>query len=279
VAGAATGERRAEALDAATYGLGGTVGPVLVAVVVARFSALAAIAALGAVALVAAAGALVLPAAPADREPGRAPMPLRQVVTAIAGVGPLRRVLAATTVAALGTGGLLVVAVVFGARLGGHAGGGPLLAAAFGLGGLAGSLALTVRPLRTEPERTTLALMAATGGCVALCALAPSEVTAAVTFALAGAVAAAEFTASLAVRSAYAPPGTRAYVYVTMASLKTGCAAAGAALAGALLTIGPRPALLAIAGLIAAGSAAAASMRHASRLRPVREEAAPAARP
>jgi hypothetical protein len=147
-------------------------------------------------------------------------MPLREVLVAIAGVGPLRRVLAATTIAALGTGGLLVVAVVFGARRGGHTGGGPLLAAAFGIGGLAGSLALTVRPLRTEPERTTLALMAATGASVALCALAPDQAAAAVLFALAGAVAAAQFTASLAVRSAYTPPGTRAHVYVTMASVK-----------------------------------------------------------
>ena len=267
-AGDLTGERRAEALDAATYGLGSTVGPIVVAAVVAWISPLAAVVVLGAVALAAAGGALILPAARGDTEPGQARMPLREVLVAIAGVGPLRRVLAATTIAAVGTGGLLVVAVVFGARLGGHTGGGPLLAAAFGIGGLAGSLALTVRPLRTEPERTTLALMAATGASVALCALAPDEAAAAVLFALAGAVAAAQFTASLAVRSAYAPPGTRAHVYVTMASLKVGCASAGAALAGALLTIGPRPALFAIAGLIAAGAALATAMRSRSARKP-----------
>jgi len=266
--GGLAGQRRAEALDAATYGLGSTAGPVVVAGVVAWLFPLAAVVVLGALALAAAGGALLLPAAEPDSEPGRPRMPLRQVLAAIAGVGPLRRVLAATTVAALGTGGLLVVAVVFGARLGGHTGGGPLLAAAFGLGGLAGSLALTIRPLRTEPERTTLALLAATGGSVALCALAPDEAAAAVLFALAGMVAAAQFTASLAVRSAYAPPGTRAHVYVTMAGLKMGCASAGAALAGALLAIGPRPALLAIAGLITAGAALAAAMRHAARIRP-----------
>jgi hypothetical protein len=51
-----------------------------------------------------------------------------------------------------------------------------------------------------------------------------------------------------------------------MASLKVGCASAGAPLAGALLTIGPRPALFAIAGLIAAGAALATAMRYASRV-------------
>ena len=115
------GERRAEALDAATYGLGSTVGPIVVAAVVAWISALAAVVVLGVAALAAAGGALILPAARGDTGPGQARMALREVLVAIAGVGPLRRVLAATTIAALGTGGLLVVAVVFGARLGGHA--------------------------------------------------------------------------------------------------------------------------------------------------------------
>jgi MFS family permease len=275
-AGRVAGARRAEALDAATYGLGATVGPVVVAGMVALLSPLAAIVALGAVALLAAGGALILPEAEADSEPGRARMPFRQVLAAIAGVAPLRRVLAATTIAAVGSGGLMVVAVVFGARLGGHASGGALLAGAFGIGSLAGSLALTIRPLRTEPERTTLALLAATGVSVALCALAPDQAVAAVLFALTGAVSAAQFTASLAVRSAYAPRGTRAHVYLTMAGLKMGCASAGAALAGALLAIGPRPALLAIAGLIATGSILAASMRRTSR-HPQAREAATAA--
>jgi MFS family permease len=265
------GVRRAEALDAATYGVGSTVGPIAVAGVVMLLSPLIAVVALGTVALVAAGSALVLPEAAADSEPGRPQMPFRQVLAAIAGVGELRRVLAATTIAALGSGGLLVIAVVFGARLGGHASGGALLAGAFGVGSLAGSLALSVRPLHTEPERTTLALLAATGVCVALCALAPDQAAAAALFALTGAVASAQFTASLAVRSAYSPSGTRAHVYVTMAGLKMGCASAGAALAGVLLAVGPRPALLVIAGLITTGSILAGSMRRAaSRHRQVR---------
>ena len=261
------GRRRAEALDSATYGLGSTAGPVAVAGMVMLLPPFAAVLVLGAVALAAAGGALVLPAAEADSKPGRPRLTFRQVAAAIARVGPLRRVLAATTVAALGTGGLLVVAVVFGARLAGHPGGGALLAGTFGVGSLAGSLVLAARPLRTEPEITTIALLAVTGVSVVLCALAPDLAAAAALFALTGAIFSAQFTASLAVRSTYAPRGTRTHVYVTMASLKVGCASVGAALASVLLTLGPRPALLAIAGLIAAGSILAASMRHASRHR------------
>jgi hypothetical protein len=268
--GGADGQRRAEALDAATYGIGSTVGPVLVTAAVLLVTPLAAVLALGGLALAAAGATLARPAAPAERGPGRTRLPLRQAAAAVAGVAPLRRVLAATTIAALGSGGLLVVAVVFGAQLSGHPGGGSLLAAAFGAGGLAASLGLTVRPLRTEPEVTTTALLAATGAAIALCALAPGQAVAAAAFALAGALSTAQFTASLAVRSAYAPPGTRTHVYATMAGLKMGCAAAGAALAGALLAIGPRGALLVIAGLIASGAAVAAVLRRAAGRRPDR---------
>lgn len=74
-------------------------------------------------------------------------------------------------------------------------------------------------------------------------------------------VSAAQFTASLAVRSTHAPPGTRAHVFVTMAGLKVGCSALGAALAGAVLSLGPRPTLLMIASLVLAGAAVATVMR------------------
>jgi hypothetical protein len=267
-AAAPHGQRRAEALDSATYGVGSTLGPLAVTGALLVLSPLAAVVALGAVALGAAAGALFLPAASAAAP--RARLPLRRAAAAIAGVAPLRRVLAATTIAALGSGGLLVVAVAFGARLAGHATGGAMLAGAYGAGSLAGSLVLAARPLRTEPEATTITLTALAGASVALCALAPGQAVAVILFTLAGGASSAQFTASLAVRSAYAPRGTRAHVYATMAGLKLGCAAVGAALASTMLALGPRPALLGIAGFIVIGALAAALMRHTSAARPRR---------
>jgi hypothetical protein len=60
-------------------------------------------------------------------------------------------------------------------------------------------------------------------------------------FGLAGAANAPFFTATLASRSAYAPPGARAQVFVSMAALKVASAALGTALAGLLAALGPRP--------------------------------------
>jgi hypothetical protein len=67
--------------------------------------------------------------------------------------------------------------------------------------------------------------------------------------------------ASLAVRSTYALPGTRAYVFVTMAGLKMGCSALGAALVGAVLTFGPRLTLVVISSLVLAGAVSATVMK------------------
>lgn len=151
--------------------------------------------------------------------------------------------------------------MVFGTRLGGHTADGAMLAAAFGIGSLTGSAVLIVRPLRSEPESAMLALLAVSGLLIALSAAAPDLALAAAAFASAGAASAAQFTASLAVRSTYAPPGTRAHVFVTMAGLKMGCSALGAAAVGTVLAIGPRPALFLIACLVLGGALIATVMR------------------
>lgn len=265
-AGAPAGEknldaRRAEAWDAATYGLGATIGPTVVAGIVVLTSPVVSVTALGGAAVVSAILALGLPTA-RTQGTATAKMPVRKVFTAITAVSVLRRTLCATVLAAFGTGGLLVAAVVFGDHLGGHTSNGALLAAAFGVGSLAGSGVLVMRPMRGEPETAMLALLAATGLLIALSAAAPDLVLAAIGFACTGAVSAAQFTASLAVRSTYAPPGTRAHVFVTMAGLKMGCSALGSALAGAVLSLGPRPTLLMISSLVLAGAAVATALKH-----------------
>ena len=235
--------RRAEALDAATYGLGSTVGPIVVVPSGVDFCARR-----GRCPRRGGArgrgGALILPAAAAiPARPG--PDGVGEVLVAIAGVGPLRRVWPRRPSPPSGRAACWwsrwCSAPVSGSRRR------PAPRGRVRHRRPGRSAALTVRPLRTEPERTTLTLMATAGASVALCALAPDEAAAAVVFTLAGAVAAAQFTASLAVRSAYAPPGTRAHVYVTMASLKVGCASAGAALAGRAADR-PRPALSPLPG-------------------------------
>ena len=174
----------------------------------------------------------------AERPPcsRRAAPPALASLRLLVAAGPLRRVNLVTLLAAFGTGGLAVIAAVLGSAE---------LVAAFGLGNLAGSLLVTVRPLRGEPARMAGLGAAGLAAALGLAAVAPHPAT----FALAGFANAPFFTATLAARARYAPPEARAQVFVSMAGLKIAAASAGAAVAGATIAAaGPR-------ALLAAGAA------------------------
>ena len=133
--------------------------------------------------------------------------------------------------------------------------------AAYGAGILAGSLAVTAVPLRREPEADAAGWAAAMAAALALTAAVGSYGLAVAAFALAGLVTAPQTTATLAARGHYAPDAARAQMFVTLAGLKVAAAAAGTAIAGAALALGPRPLALAGAALIAATVAATAADR------------------
>ncbi|MEU5866610.1 hypothetical protein ABZ815_35920 [Nonomuraea sp. NPDC047529] len=124
-------------------------------------------------------------------------MTVRQALGLMVTVGPLRRVLVATLLTAVTAGGLTVVAVEFGARLGHGATAGAALAAVYGLGNLAGSLAVTAFPLRGEPERLTVRHVVILAVALALCAFSPVYPVAVAAFGLAGFANAPLFAASL----------------------------------------------------------------------------------
>jgi hypothetical protein len=254
VAGSSGG--RAEGWDAVTYGVAGTAGPAAVAALAALTTPAAAMLALAGAALAAAPIALTLPRTPTTRSGDRDALPVRTTLLAMGGHGPLRRVTVATLLTALGVGGLSVVAAVLGSDLSSRPGAGATLVAAFGLGNLAGSLLVTAFPLRGEPDRLTGRYVAVMAAALGLCALAPSYPLALAAFALAGASNAPYFTATLAARSRYAPPGARAQVFVSLAGAKVAMASLGAAVAGATIGLGPRTLLLAGAAITAAAAAA-----------------------
>ncbi|WP_309051912.1 MFS transporter [Streptomyces sp.] len=237
-------QRRAEGWDSATYGSSNILGPAAVAAITALSGALVAVVALGAAGVVA---GLLMFALPKEHRTAAAArqrsMPVRDALKVIVRRGPLRRVMIATMITSVSTGGVMVIAVVFGRDLQGSAGAGAALGAAYGVGNLCGALLTGVFPLTGEPERWVLRLIAANAVTVGLCALAPGYAVALVAFALAGTTSAVLFTASLAVRSVYSPPNARAQVFVTMAGLKMAAGSAGTALAGTLVGVGPRLAL------------------------------------
>ena len=232
-------QRGAQGLDATTYGLAGTGGPALVAALAALAGPLAALLALALAA--AGAGAVTLTLPPDARDAGQTghdpdPLTVRATLRLVAGHGPLRRVALLTTATAFAFGGLAVLAVALGHRLGGS---GAALVATYGAGILAGSLAVTAVPLRREPEADAARWAVAMAAALALVAAAPSYGLAVAAFVLAGLVTAPQTTATLAARNRYAPDAARAQVFVTLAGLKVAAAAAGTALAGAALALGP----------------------------------------
>jgi hypothetical protein len=255
--------RRAQGWDALTYGVGGTAGPAAVAAVAGLVSPLAALVALAACAVAGAALTLTLPRADAPARAVRDALPVRAALRLVATHGPLRRVTVASTLSAASLGAVpAMIAVALGAQLHGS---GATLSAAFGVGTLAGSLLLTAVPLRGEPERVTLRAAAATGGALALSAVAPSYPLALAAFALAGLVDAPLLTAILAARAAYAPEQARAQVFVASAALRVAAAAAGSAVAAVALGWGPRALLAGAAVLTLAGAAVGVLERTAGR--------------
>ena len=224
---------RAQGLDAVSYGVAGTVGPALVALVAAAASPLAALLLVAAAAGAAAGLILTLPASPADRD-GAPPAPrLRQVIRLVAGRG-LRRSAVSSTVASTVAGASTVLAVGLALQLGRPATAGAVLAAGYGLGNLAGALLATAVPVRGDPDAAAVLLAALAAVTFAASGAAPTYAVAVLAFVAGGVVNGPFFAATLAARTRYAPPEGRAQVFVTMSAAKVAAWAAGAAGAGAL---------------------------------------------
>ncbi len=252
----AASQRRAQGWDSVTYGLGGILGPAAVAGLAALAAPLTALLVLAGSAAVAAALTLSLPAEARVTDDRPAAMTVRAALASIVTHGPLRRVTYATLLTAIAMGSLSLLAVQLGNSLSAWSSAGAVLAAMFGIGNLVGSLGVTARPLRGEPERLSTRFTVALAVAYAACAAAPTYPLALAAFTLAGIVNAPFFTATLAARSDYAPPSARAQIFVSMAGLKVACSAIGAALAGVALGVGART-LLAAAAVLTLGAAIA----------------------
>ncbi|WP_245685641.1 MFS transporter [Streptomyces yerevanensis] len=261
-------QRRAQGWDVATYGIGGTVGPSLVAALSGWASPSAAALALAGGAGVAAGGVLLLPYAPAAHGGDRAailkPGP---TLALMARTGHLRRTVYLTMIVALGVAALPITAVHMTEVLGIDTSTAAVLTAAYGLGNLAGSAVVMVFPLTGDPDRLMrrLALGVVVGlGMVAASHVFPLSVAA---YGLTGILNALFFASTLAARTEYAPVGARAQVFIWVAALKITSGSAGTALAGSLTGLDVRlPLLLGAAGISAAVLAATLEKRAAGSL-------------
>ncbi|MET9853791.1 MFS transporter [Streptomyces sp. NPDC006450] len=265
---------RAYGWDASTYNGAAVTAPAAVSLVAAFGSAGPAMALLAASGALAAALAATLPYA--DPDPGPAPgaprAGLGAGLAALWRIRELRAVTSATTLAFVGIGALTTTAVLLATALDSPGGGGVLMTA-FAVGALTGSLTLG-RITSVPPGRLARWAMAATGVALTAAAFTPSVPLTAVAFAAAGVCDGPLLTATLRIRSEFAPPQARTQVFTLGAGLKVTAASTGAALVGLAADAPPWILVLAIAAL----QLAAALLHTAVATRgPARDAAAAAA--
>lgn len=232
-----TSQRRTHGWDVATYGLGGTIGPSVVAGLAGTFGAVWGAAAIAVAAAASTVFTLMLPKAPPSHggDPHQVPSALR-VFTLMATDSRLRRTAYMTMLVAFGVAALPVVAVYLAPVLGVSAASAALLTAVYGIGNLAGSAGVMARPIRLTPDQA----MAWYAGFLAL-ALVLVATSGNFHFALAayfvtGCINAYFFAATLAARTEYAPEQGKGQVYLWVGALKIAAGSAGTAVAGMVVT-------------------------------------------
>ena len=228
-------QRRAQGWDVATYGIGGTVGPSLVAALSAGVSPIAAALALAVGAVTAAGGVLLLPfTAQSHGGDKTAILKPGATLSLIIRTGQLRRTAYLTMIVALSVAALPITAVHMTRILGIEPATAAVLTAAYGLGNLTGSVAVMVFPLTGDPDRLMRRL--ALGVVVGLLTVtaSPAFMVSVSAYALTGILNAFFFASTLAARTEYAPGSARSQVFIWVAALKITSGSAGTAMAGSL---------------------------------------------
>lgn len=262
--GDTTSQRRAHGWDVATYGIGGTIGPSLVAAVSAWADPAIAALILSGSTVVAAAVVRLLPYSPPAAVPSDVPRPGRTLRMMLVS-GPLRRTLYLTVVVALSVAALPITAVASTGELRVEPAAAGLLTAAYGLGGLLGSAGVMIRPMRTDADPLMTWLGTAVGGALCGAALAGVFPAALAAYAVAGVLNSFFFAATLAARSEYAPAEARGQVFVWVGALKITAGSAGTALAGVIIAPAAQLPLFLASGFIAVAVIASILDRHRNR--------------
>jgi hypothetical protein len=258
-------QRRAQGWDVATYGLAGTLGPTLVAVLAGVASARAAGLVLAAGALTAGLVVGLLPYQPRPARTAEVPRPLA-TLTLMLTSGKLRRTLVLTVVVALGVAVLPISAVASADLYGIPASATGALVAAYGLGNLTGALAVMMRPLSGEADHLTRRLAGVVALGLLIVLIAPAFWMALLAYGATGVANSYFFASTLAARSEYAPAEARLQVFVWVGALKITAGSAGTAGAGAAAGAGPVvPVAAAICGLALAATLAWGDARSSTR--------------
>lgn len=259
-------QRRAQGWDVATYGIGGTLGPALIAGVAVWASPAFATLCLAAASAVAAGLVMCLPRAPPGHGGDMASVPgTLHTVALMARDGRLRRTLYMTVSVAFGVAVLPIAAIYLAVMFGVHATSAATMTAVYGIGNLIGSMLLMWRPMRGSPDHlmTWLAACVATG--LATVLLSQTLAIGILTYGLAGALNAVFFAATLAARTEYAPTEARSQVFLWVAAMKITAGSAGTAFAGVMAVRNVHMALSAAIVVIVLAVVASLLERHFAR--------------
>lgn len=142
-----------------------------------------------------------------------------------------------------------------------------VLTAAYGLGNLAGSVGVMIRPLHGDADRLMTCLALVVAAALLGVAVAPTSALAVPAYAAAGIANSYFFATTLAARNEYAPAEARGQVFVWIGALKITAGSAGTALAGAIVGITVHlPLALVIAITTACAALSALARRDRGRL-------------
>ncbi|MFC7847952.1 MFS transporter [Arthrobacter sp. NPDC057388] len=259
-----TSQRRAQGWDVATYGIGGTIGPGIVAAVSAWAGAAVAALILASATIVAAGLVRLLPYTPPVAGAAGIPGPVR-TLRIMAATGRLRRMLYLTVTVAFSVAALPIAAVASTAVFNVQPAAAGILTAAYGLGGLAGSAMVMVRPLRGDADRLVTRLAGMVAAALAVAALPASFLPAIAAYAAAGVLNSYFFAATLAARSEFAPLQIRGQVFVWVGALKIAAGSAGTAAAGIAVTGEPKGVLFLVSAVVLAAAGTSVLERRSTR--------------
>lgn len=247
--------RRAFALDALSYNLGGVVGPALVAVLAPTVGSRWAMLAMAVIALASLAAYPLLHMQPRAAE--RKPL-LRSMAAGIVAMTTYRRLAVVTvsgTLAEFGRGIMPIAAIGIAVLATGDAAMSAMIVTGFAIGALIGTMIEPVRPHWWSPQATMGIGFALTGLATLAAAIDLGIGWTIALVGLSGLCTAAPTAAMLLLRRDESPHDVVAQVFTVGAALRTAASAGGTALAGILVGVHPLL-MLALSGLIWLVSAA-----------------------
>lgn len=244
--------RRAQSWDIISYGIGGTLGPMLIAFLTAAQVPLS-VAIAVVMALPAVAGSLILcfPPKPQNIHQGKPLFGHRQILQTFAQTAELRQTLLMSSAAAFSLAVLPILAVYLTEYWQLNQRNSAQLITLYGLGNLSGAVAMIFRPAAAEAltflKNTAIALILA----LLFIAFSQTFSTAMLAYWLCGVANAAFFAATLAARTEYAPKQGLAQVYMWVAAAKITATSIGALVAGYLIDATLNLPLILAIGLLA----------------------------